>query len=143
MKFETLIKDAPFEVLKLLEALKGVRERPDFHPEENCWRHTEIVTNRLIQTGKPDLIVSGIFHDLFKSWGYINPKNGYPTSPDHDKLAANFIRAAVKYNDYNGVVAFIEGMGANVERVALICENHMRIKRMCEMRPSKQQKMRG
>lgn len=132
----------PWDVQKLLIYLKSVRERSDFHPEESAYAHTEIVTDRLIQTGKPDLIVSGIFHDLFKAWGNINPKNGYHTSPDHDKLAANFIRAAVKYNDYNGVVAFIEGMCANVERVAAICENHMKIKRIGEMRPFKQKKMR-
>jgi len=137
MTFETLIKSAPTVVLDKLEGLKSLRERPDYHPEESAYIHVQIVTNRLIQTGNPDLIMSGIFHDIFKAeTAKINPKNGYPTSPKHDTYAGRFIRADAD------VQAFILSIGANPERVAQICEQHMRIKVYSEMNAKKQQAFR-
>ena len=87
MTFETLLESAPAGTIERLETLKGFRERPDYHPEESAYIHIKIVTNRLIQTGNPDLIVSGILHDICKlETAKINTKNGFPTSPGHESL---------------------------------------------------------
>ena len=132
MTFEDIIKIAPIGVIKKLEELKSLRERPDYHPEPSAFFHTKIVTTRLIQTGKPDLIVAGVFHDLFKAVdGRGNPtglsRHGYPTAPHHPDDAAFFIRMNIA-NDSTNFLSFFTKMGADPERVAKICEQHMRIK---------------
>ena len=88
MTFQQLISTAPSIVQSKLEELKTLRERPDYHPEPSTFHHIEIVTNRLIQTGDPDLIMAGILHDICKlDCKKINPKTGHPTSPGHDIAA--------------------------------------------------------
>ena len=142
MTFDTLIEKAPETVKALVEGLKTLRERPDFHPEESAYEHIKIVTNRLIQTGNPDLIMSGIFHDIFKKvTAKLNPKNGYPTSPGHDYLAHKSIMEWLK-DDNNEIIAYIKSIGADPERVALMCKHHMRIKVIGEMRQAKQEAFR-
>jgi hypothetical protein len=137
MTFDTLIQIAPQIVLDKLEGLKLLRERPDYHPEDSAFEHVKIVTNRLIQTGNPDLIMAGIFHDIFKKeTAKLNPKNGYPTSPGHDKAAADWIKSNTE------VQSFIESNGANFLRVAEICMQHMRIKVYDEMNEKKKKAYR-
>ncbi len=120
--FEQLLETAPAEVLELLEGLKGLRERPDYHPESSAAEHVNIVTTRLLE------FMTGLFHDLFKEKNArINEKNGFPTSPDHDIAAAHFIRES------ESVQKYIESHGANPEIVAWLCEQHMRIKCIGEM----------
>jgi hypothetical protein len=161
MTFETIIADAPESVLIKLEELKTLKERDDYHPEESCFIHTKIVTNRLIQTGNPDLIMAGIFHDLFKVVDGrgkptgLNPKTGNPTAPYHPEDAFNFIMAAESYGRLSttsmysilvldaaeNLMKFITDIGADPIRVAQICAFHMKIKRYSEMRRAKQERM--
>lgn len=138
MTFETLIESAPAGIIERLETLKGFRERADYHPEESCYEHIKIVTNRLIQTGNPDLIAAGILHDICKlETAKINPKNGYPTSPGHDLKAYELIELNLA-NKSNSWFIAAESWGCNFERVALICQQHMRIKTYDEMGDKKQ-----
>lgn len=135
MDFNYIIKNtnAPESVIFRLESLKGLRERPDFHPEESTFEHIRIVTNRLIQSGDPNLIMSGVLHDLFKhDTAILNPKTGFPTCPGHDKDVANFIR-----ND-SEVQEWIRSFGADVETVASLCQDHMRFHQFIDMKKSKQ-----
>lgn len=119
-----------------LEDLKNLRERPDFHPEENAFEHVRIVTERAIEFGDKDLIMAGIFHDIHKfDTARINPKTGHPTSPGHDKWAFNTICIEKDVQD------FITDFGANWENVAGICGQHMRIHQIGEMRKVKQMRM--
>ena len=137
MTFESLIEFAPQIIKDKLEGLKSLRERPDYHPEKSAYLHSEIVTNRLIKTGNADLIMSGIFHDIFKKeTASINPKNGYPTSPGHDKAAADWIMSNTEVQE------FIQRNGANFKRVAEICGQHMRIKSYDEMNDKKKKAYR-
>ena len=130
--FDTLLASAPQSVKDMLEGLKGLRENPEYHPEPNTFEHTRIVTERLVDTGDIDLIVSGFFHDLFKlKTQTINEATGFPSSPLHDVEVAAFIRRDAE------VQSFISAQGADVEVVAFICEQHMRVKRLGEMRSSK------
>lgn len=132
--FEELLALAPQEIKDLAEGLKDLNERPDFHPEDNAFEHIKIVTERLMQTGDPDLIMAGLFHDIAKKiTAKPNPKSGWPTSPGHDKVGAGLAR---KHG------SFIEDMGADLSNVIEICGEHMRIKQMSQMRPHKQQIIR-
>jgi len=163
-----IIDNAPPSVLTKLEELKTLKERDDFHPEPSCFIHTKIVTNRLIQTGNPDLIMAGVFHDLFKVRDLngnptgLNPKTGNPTAPYHPEDACEFIMAAETavrllkpqkdftlilcgvvsiFETAESLIKFITDMGADPIRVAQICAFHMKIKRYPEMRKAKQERM--
>jgi len=124
--FEELLSLAPQKVKDLIEGLKDLRERPDYHPEENAYEHVKIVTDRLITTGDPDLIMAGLFHDIAKKiTAKTNEKTGWPTSPGHDDLGASI---ALEHS------TFVESIGANVSNVQEICQYHMRIKQMSQIK---------
>lgn len=139
MKFMTFLEllqntNPPHSVMFRLEALKGLRERPDFHPEESAFEHIKIVTERLMQTNDSDLILAGCLHDLFKhDTVKINPKNGFPTCPGHDTEVAKFIWANEEVQEW------IKVLGADVDTVANLCKDHMRFHQFPQMKRSKQQ----
>ena len=142
MTFDTLIEKAPLIIVDKLNDLKTLRERPDYHPEESTYEHIKIVVNRLIKTGNPDLIMAGLFHDIKKKdCAEINPRNGHSTSPNHDIEAAFMIRMNIA-NKSKNFLGFIESIRANPERVAQLCEQHMRIKVYSEMNEKKKAKFR-
>ncbi len=134
--FEKLYLNAPQSVYDLLEGLRDFRENPVYHPESSAFEHIKIVTNRLADTLDADLIMAGFFHDLFKAETQVlNEKTGYPSSPLHEKAVAEFIRTEKEVQE------FIAKNGADVEAVIFICEQHMRVKRLGEMRRSKRWKL--
>ena len=134
--FQQLIETAPRVIRRKLEQLKFLRERPDYHPEKNCFEHIKIVTERLIQTGDPDLILAGVLHDICKfDTVRENPKTGWPTSPGHDQEAHDLI-----INDATGEIQpWIRENGGKVVMVADICLNHMRFHQLPNMRPQKRE----
>ncbi len=132
MTFEQLIENAPSIILRRLEQLKFLRERPDYHPEPSTYEHIKIVTERLIQTGDKDLIMSGVLHDICKfDTVRMNPKTGWPTSPGHDKAAARLIEES------HHICLWIEEFGADPNIVMDICEGHMIYNILGEMREGK------
>lgn len=131
--FEDLLKVSPPEIVEMIHELKKLRERPDFHPEESAFLHVKIVVERLIETGDIDLILAGLFHDIYKfRLSEINPKTGYPTAHGHDKEGANLSR---KY------WSWIAYLGADPDMVYSLCEQHMRIKSFDEMSSKKQEEL--
>ena len=138
--FEEILVDAPESVIELLEGLKTLRERPDYHPEESAFLHTKIVVNRLIESKDVRLIMAGLFHDLFKlKCATVNEKNGFPSSPGHDDEAAKFIRENKDVQDYIESKCASERRvhGTHAEDVAILCEQHMRFKAIGEMSSKK------
>jgi hypothetical protein len=135
MDFITIIQSAPPTVLNKLEDLKGLRERPDYHPEPSTFHHIEIVVNRLIPTGDPDLIMAGVLHDICKlDCKVINPKTGNPTSPGHDKAACELI------HNNRDIRQWITDKGGDWRKVAGIVFGHMRFHQLGQMRPFKREK---
>lgn len=133
MTFDKIISTLPQHIQNKLNDLMKMKERPDFHPEENCFEHVRIVTNRCIQFGDKDLICTGIFHDIHKlDTVQINPKTGHPTSPGHDKWAFKTVM-----NDQS-VRQWIVDFGADPDTVAGLCGQHMRIHQIGQMKPAKQ-----
>ena len=131
--FEQIIETAPHIVKRKLEQLKFLRERPDFHPEPSAFHHIKIVTERLIPTGDPDLILAGVLHDICKfDTVRENPKTGWPTSPGHDDAAFALI-----HDMNNEVFTWIHENGGNPFRVADICKAHMRFHQLGQMRDAK------
>lgn len=135
MTFQSIIETAPQIVKDKLNELKTLRERPDYHPEPSTFHHIEIVTDRLIQTGDPDLIMAGILHDICKlDCKIINPKTGNPTSPGHDKAACELI------HNNREIRQWITDMGADWRNVAAIVFAHMRFHQLGNMRPAKRER---
>ena len=133
--FLSIIEDAPQIVKDKLEQLKGLRERPDYHPEPSTFHHIEIVTNRLIPTGDMDLILAGILHDICKlDCKTINPKTGQPTSPGHDKAAHDLIHSNREIRQW------ITDNDSDWRKVAGIVFGHMRFHQLEKMRPFKRDK---
>jgi hypothetical protein len=134
MTFELLLSTAPSIVLRKLEQLKFLRERPDYHPEKSAHEHIRIVTERLIPLGNIDLILSGILHDICKfDTVRENPKTGWPTSPGHDQAAHDLI---TRNED---IQKWISSLGADVKIVSEICKFHMRFHVLPEMREAKRE----
>jgi len=134
MTFTDLIADAPKPILRKLEQLKFLRERPDFHPEPSAFEHIKIVTERLIPTGDMDLIMAGILHDICKfDTVKMNEKTGWPTSPGHDQAAFDLI---VNNSD---IINWINDKGGFMPNVAHICKAHMRFHQLGDMRDSKRE----
>jgi hypothetical protein len=132
MNFIQIIDTAPHIIKRKLEQLKFLRERPDFHPEPSAFHHIQIVTDRLIPTGNPNLIMAGVLHDIAKfDTVKQNPKTGFPTSPGHDDVAFALVM------DNMQVRAFCTQNNADPDTVALICKNHMRFHQLGDMRPAK------
>ncbi len=135
MDFKSLVEGAPHIIKRKLEQLKFLRERPDFHPEPSAFEHIRIVTERLIPTGDPNLIMAGILHDICKfDCVRVNPKNGHPTSPGHDKEACELI-----HNDRE-IRQWITDNGGDWRKVAGIVFGHMRFHQLGQMREFKREK---
>ena len=136
MTFETLYETLPSICKKKLDNLKEYRENPLYHPEENCYEHIRIVTERCILTQNMNLVCAGVLHDICKcDVSEINPLTGYPKSPGHEEQAGLLIERD------NQVSKWIETMGANFHIVHYLVTEHMRIKMIKEMRKSKVHRM--
>lgn len=134
MKFEDYISTAPNCVKMKLSKCKELRERPDYHPEDSAYEHIKIVTERLIPTGDPNLILAGIYHDICKAdTAKTNPKTGWPTCPGHDAAAFDFIA------QQPGARSWIKIKGGDDAIVAGICLNHMKFHQLGTMRESKRE----
>jgi hypothetical protein len=126
--FDEIISNAPSEVQQHIEELKTLRERPDHHPEESCWHHVKIVLERCLLIGDPDLVMTALFHDIGKVKTNIgHPKTGWPSAPDHPDYAAEMVD---KHSHW------IYMFGATPAHVKWLCLNHMKAKRVSEMRPN-------
>jgi hypothetical protein len=134
MTFQELINTAPHIIKRKLEQLKFLRERPDYHPEPSAFHHIQIVTERLMQTGDINLILSGVLHDICKlDTVRMNEKTGWPTSPGHDDAAHDLILNTQEVQDW------IRFHGGKVVTVANICKAHMRFHQIGQMREFKRE----
>jgi len=71
----------------LMEKLKGVPQRLDYHPEGDVCTHTGIVYSRILQhhLNDPTLLAASIFHDIGKlETTTFNKDKGYYTSEEVD-----------------------------------------------------------
>lgn len=134
MTFQHLIATAPHIIKRKLEQLKFLRERPDYHPEPSAFAHIQIVTERLIPTSDPNLILAGVLHDICKlDTVRMNEKTGWPTSPGHDDAAHDLI-----INE-RLIQIWIRDNDGKIMTVANICKAHMRFHQIGQMREHKRE----
>lgn len=113
------------EVLPEVAAMRGVDQPPEFHPEGDVWTHVKLLFEHLDAPG-PDLAWGTLLHDIGKP----------PTFAISDRI---------RFNSHDAVGA---QMAAEIchrlrmsndasERICALVAQHMRIRYVKEMRPSK------
>lgn len=139
--FNQMYQMAPVEIQKLLDRCAQTPQTPKWHPEapndkvpHNVLKHTKIVYERARKSGDINLAVAALFHDLGKVDATKKNKHGSWSSYGHEFISARLVDAHKKW---------IGSIGAKFMRVYEIVENHMKIKLMSDMRPSKQQEVRN
>lgn len=138
MNFQFIFNHAPQRIQDMFVELGRLRERPDFHPEESAAKHIEIVTTRCIASNNANLIMTGFFHDICKAQtARPNPKTGWPMCPGHDFEAEKLIRSNEE------VQAMIRSFKADVDTVAWLVGQHMRIAQIDNMKQAKQDAFRA
>lgn len=139
--FDDLCSILPVELYVYIMQCRNTPQSPHWHPEgpleptpHNVWIHTKIVYDRAREYGDVNLMMSAFFHDLGKvSTTKLNDKGNW-SSHGHEYVSARLVE---RHHDW------IESMGCSYAIVHGVVKEHMRIKRMDEMRPSKQEELRN
>ncbi|GMW00636.1 MAG: CCA tRNA nucleotidyltransferase [Candidatus Hydrogenedentota bacterium] len=116
------------EVLPEIEAMKGVQQPPEFHPEGDVFVHTLMMLDEL-QSPSPTLALGSLLHDVGKP----------PTMTFEDRI---------RFNNHDKVgAAMAEAIcrrlrisNSATERVAWLVGQHMRVAHIPSMRESKRKR---
>tara|TARA_R110001592_G_scaffold361603_1_gene672702 strand:+ start:793 stop:1509 length:717 start_codon:yes stop_codon:yes gene_type:complete len=111
------------------------KQNPKWHPEGNSLKHIIVVTERAMAHFPFDIDIqlSAYFHDLGKLDCYdISKKTGQPTAYGHENVSEKLV-----FTYY----PWIEELGGNVDKIAWIVKNHMRVKFINNMTASKRNKL--
>lgn len=134
--FEKMIELAPQEVREYLDRCKDTPQSPDWHPEGDVYVHTKIVYERARKHEDIEMAIAALFHDLGKA-DVTRPSKSRPGSYaayGHEAISARLVEKHKKW---------IGSMGAHWFHVYNIVKEHMRFKRLDEMRPHKQKELRN
>lgn len=132
--FSELYDLAPKEIKDYIDKCDDTPQGTDWHPEGCVGIHLRLVYDRARDYGDIDLAIAAFFHDLGKvDTTAINKRGGY-SAIGHERVSARLVE---KYKNW------IESLGADWKAVYDIVSEHMRIKQLPEMRPTKQQKLRA
>jgi hypothetical protein len=122
-----------------LMACRQTPQSPHWHPEgpneevpHNVYFHTNIVYERARKYGDSNLMMASFFHDLGKVDTTKPNDHGSWGSHGHEAVSARLVQ---RYK------VWIEEMGCNYELVYNVVKEHMRIKKIDEMRISKQKEL--
>lgn len=132
--FWDLIANAPQEIKDYIDKCKETPQSLEWHPEGDVCKHINIVYNRAKKTNDIDNAMAAFFHDLGKvDTTKPHPKkSGSWSAHGHENYSAKLV---LKHSDW------IKSYGANVEKVHSIVKEHMRVKYIDNMRPSKRKIM--
>jgi hypothetical protein len=135
--FEDLYLSSPLEIKKYIDDSKNIPQSSTWHPEapnarvpHNVYAHTRIVFDRAYACKDINLVLSAFFHDLGKNDTTAINKKGEWGAHGHEIFSTKLVEKNASW---------IENFGADAEKVKEIVENHMRIKQISEMRPSKKE----
>jgi hypothetical protein len=140
LTFEKILKIAPDEIKLLLEKCEKTPQNPTWHPEganekipHNVLAHTKIVYDRAKKSGNLNYALAALFHDLGKPETTNLNKQGNWASHNHEFISAQLV---IKYRDW------IFRQKGDADLIHDIVLNHMKIKRMDEMRRFKQEEFK-
>lgn len=115
------------EILPEIEAMKGVQQQPDYHPEGDVFVHTRLLIKKLEQPSVT-LAFAALFHDVAKPVTAGRRDDGRITFYEHAPIGADMTRAIMKRLRFSNQV---------IEDVAILVANHMKFGDAMRMRSGK------
>ena len=114
------------EVLPEIEAMKGVEQPPEFHPEGDVFVHTLLLLEKLPHPCAPTLAWGALLHDVGK------PPT-FRRAPDRIRFD-NHVGVGVKMAE--AICKRLRFSNDDAEQILALVDNHMRFGDVQRMRPS-------
>ena len=114
------------EVLPEIEAMKGVRQPPEFHPEGDVFVHTKMLLDQLKEPSSI-LAFGALFHDVGKPSTY-SEEGGRIRFYNHAHIGAEMTQE---------ILTRLRFSNKEIDRVVSCVENHMKFANVKEMRLGK------
>ena len=114
------------EILPEVEAMKGVLQPPEFHPEGDVFVHTRMLLERL-QSPSTVLAFSALFHDVGKP----------PTFQVHEGRIRFYEHSRVGAEITERIMRRLRFSNGEIEDVKTCVDNHMKFANVKEMREGK------
>ena len=115
-------------ILPELEAMKGVLQPEQFHPEGDVFVHTRLMLQLLPETVSPPLVFAVLFHDVAKPVTATVDTTGRIRFNDHDRIGAQMTEAIMRRLRFSG---------AEIEATVEMVRQHMVFKDAPNMRVAK------
>jgi poly(A) polymerase len=115
-------------ILPELEAMKGVLQPEQFHPEGDVFVHTRLMLQLLPEKVSVPLVFAVLFHDVAKPVTATVDKTGRIRFNDHDRIGAQMTEAIMRRLRFSG---------AEIEGTVEMVRQHMVFKDVPNMRVAK------
>src|SRR5438094_4148157 len=115
-------------ILPELEAMKGVLQPEQFHPEGDVFVHTRLMLQRLPEKVSVPLLFAVLFHDVAKPVTATVDNTGRIRFNDHDRIGAQMTEAIMRRLRFSG---------AEIEATVEMVRQHMVFKAAPNMRVAK------
>lgn len=115
------------EILPEIDAMKGVEQQPDYHPEGDVFIHTRMLLEKLDHPSLT-LAFAALFHDVAKPVTFARREDGRITFYEHAPIGADMTRRIMKRLRFSN---------QEIEDVALCVANHMKFGDAMKMRSGK------
>src|SRR5881227_436269 len=115
-------------ILPELEAMKGVLQPEQFHPEGDVFVHTRLMLQMLPQEVSVPLVFAVLFHDVAKPVTARVDKTGRIRFNEHDRIGAQMTEAIMRRLRFSG---------AEIEATVEMVKQHMVFKDVPNMRVAK------
>jgi poly(A) polymerase len=115
-------------ILPELEAMKGVLQPEQFHPEGDVFQHTRLMLQFLPETVCVPLVFAVLLHDVAKPVTATVDKTGRIRFNEHDRIGAEMTEAIMRRLRFSG---------AEIEATVEMVRQHMVFKDVPKMRVAK------
>jgi len=115
-------------ILPEIEAMKGVLQPEQFHPEGDVFVHTRLMLSMLPETVSVPLVFAVLFHDVAKPVTATVDKTGRIRFNEHDRIGAQMTEAIMRRLRFSG---------AEIEAAVEMVRQHMVFKDTPKMRVAK------
>src|ERR1700757_347559 len=115
-------------ILPELEAMKGVLQPEQFHPEGDVFVHTRLMLQLLQEENSVPLVFAVLFHDVAKPVTATVDKTGRIRFNEHDRIGAEMTEAIMRRLRFSG---------AEIEATVEMVRQHMVFKDAPNMRVAK------
>jgi len=126
------------EILPEIEAMIGVEQPPEFHPEGDVFIHTRLMLDGLPENPDLTLALSVLFHDVGKP-----PTANLITLPDGTPRWRFECHASVGADMTREILNRLRAPNALIDEVCAIIGNHMRLADAPKMRKAKLRRLIG